>query len=197
MRLFIAIDVPDAVRSWVIRVRRAVEARRPAAARGLRWVAPEQGHVTLRFLGDTDPTLADRLREALGQPIGLVPFELRLSRLAWLPGAGRPRVLIAEIGEGLASVRALRTAVDLAVKRATGLEADARELLPHLTLARVRERDAPAVASARREVLEAPGDPLPAGVRIEHVTLYESELLPDGPRHTPLARARLTPGGAA
>ena len=83
-RLFVALPLPPAVR-------RSLE----PLARGLgdvRWLTPDQQHLTLRFLGDIDNGRLNDVAEALALVHGW-PFELRLKGLGHFPPRGEPRVL--------------------------------------------------------------------------------------------------------
>jgi len=61
MRLFVALDIPDAVR----RALRELMARLKSECAGARWVRPEGMHITLKFLGETDEAKLDSIRAAL------------------------------------------------------------------------------------------------------------------------------------
>ena len=191
MRLFVAVDVPESVKAWAGRVRTAVERRQPAAARGLRWVASAQMHLTLRFLGETAPAIATALSAEVSRPLGVAPFSLRVGSLGWLPPRGRPRVLVADIAEGRAELAALKATADDLVRRLTGLGPEDRPFTAHVTLARVREELATLVDREREAVIAACG-PIPDLVSpIDRVVLYRSELSPRGPTYTALATATL------
>jgi 2'-5' RNA ligase len=191
MRLFLAVDLPDAVKAWAGRVRTCVERRQPAAARGLRWVAPAQMHLTLRFLGETAPGIATALSTEVSKAFPIPAFTLRVGQLAWLPPRGRPRVLVADIAEGRAELAALKTTVDDVVRRLTGLGPEERPFTAHVTLARVREDLATLVDRDREAVIAACGLVPDLVSPIDRVVLYRSELSPRGPTYTALATAAL------
>ena len=187
MRLFLAADVTDEVRAWAGRVRHSVEQRKPAMGRALRWVQPEQVHVTLRFLGETEPSRAERLVAALGPGVPVAPFTFHLATIDWFPPRGRPRVLVTTIGDGVAQMRDLKGALDQALERAIDLGPEDRGFVGHLTLARVRDQEAAAVATMRRDLPSLAG-PVPAlAVPLDHATVYRSELSPAGPRYSVVA----------
>lgn len=195
MRLFIAVDVSDEIRAHAAGLRRAIVGRDPRLERGLRWVAVEHLHLTLRFLGELAGEAAGHLEAELAVPLASAPFTWRLGGVAWLPGPARPRVLVCRIGDGADALVALQAEVEARVQRAAVAAADTRPFLAHLTLARVRDGRESDVARARDALsgLTA-GDDVPAA-RVDAVTLYESRLSPRGPTYTPLARAPL--GGGA
>src|SRR6201984_2044361 len=61
MRLFLALDIEDAIRERIIRF---VDGVRNFAPDG-RWVKPESLHVTLKFIGEQPETALDRIKQAM------------------------------------------------------------------------------------------------------------------------------------
>lgn len=179
LRAFLALELsPGARRAAAALVDRLRTA--PGGDR-VRWVRPENLHVTLRFLGnvgrDRVPALAQGVR---GEVSGLAPFELRLGAPGWLSG----RVVFLEI-EPREPLVALAAAVERGVV-AAGAEPEERPFRPHLTLGRMRRRGRPGVTSA----VTAGSDPF----AVEEVVLFESRLQPTGAHYT--ARERIALGGA-
>jgi 2'-5' RNA ligase len=96
-RLFVALPIPDDLRTEIGRTRRTIERELPEAA----WVRPPNQHLTLKFLGDTDDDRERELVEALGT-VASAPIPIRLAgggffppgrspRVAWLGGTPRAR----------------------------------------------------------------------------------------------------------
>jgi 2'-5' RNA ligase len=181
MRLFIGIPLAAAVLSEL----KAVSARLRSNADGLRWAAPETWHITLQFLGNTDPEryqcLVDRLG-ALRCP--LVP--VRLEELGCFDRAG---IFFAGVGltPELVSLEQRVTAATALC----GFVAEARPFRPHITLARAKGH---AGGRALRE-LESRVHSQPAFTRFvaREFLLYESHLAPSGSRYEIRARFPLTP----
>ncbi|MFZ5762853.1 MAG: RNA 2',3'-cyclic phosphodiesterase [Thermodesulfobacteriota bacterium] len=125
-RLFVAIDLPEAVVEEL--------ARFCCGMPGARWVAPEQLHLTLRFVGEVDGGLFREIREALNVVDGGA-FDLRVKGFGYFPPRKAPRVLWAGV-EPAEGVTALRSRIEKAVVR-LGLEPEPRKFSPHITLARL------------------------------------------------------------
>lgn len=180
IRTFIAIPVP----SEGIRVLEdAVQRLHSAIGRSVRWVRPEGIHLTLKFLGDIQAEMAERVVDAL-QPVaaGFSPFELSISGLGVFPNCRRPRVLWAGVHGELETLSALQLAVNDAIGE-LGLPKEEREFSPHLTLGRVR-RDVPD-GQLRKigQVMadgELEGEPMWTADTID---LMRTELDPSGSRH--------------
>jgi 2'-5' RNA ligase len=176
------------------RLAAAVERLQPVAP-GVAWVARDNVHLTLKFLGAVDNDRLAALESSLASAAaGQVPFDLTVHGLGAFPSRIRARVLWAGIGAGAAELAALAARVDAALA-ALGFARETRPFAAHVTLGRVREpRANPRLAAA----LEA-GGPL-GGQRVARISLMRSDLSPRGARYSELAGLSLmgavsTPGG--
>ncbi len=76
LRLFIAIELPDAVKNELCRL---IDALNAANTGAVQCVRPEGAHLTLKFLGNVDSSRVDTLSEALTRAVGgHTAFSLRL-----------------------------------------------------------------------------------------------------------------------
>jgi 2'-5' RNA ligase len=134
-RLFSAIEIPRPLAERLTLLRSGLT--------GARWIDPENYHLTLRFIGDVDGPTARDFAEALGE-IEVPPFELKFNGLGSF-GGNKPRAIFVSVApsEGLA---VLRRANERAARDA-GLPAEGRNFVPHVTLARLRNARADAVAA--------------------------------------------------
>jgi len=180
IRAFIAIELDDAVRRAAAKVIAALRERPGGDC--VRWVRPENLHVTLRFLGDIDSAqvapISRNLRRAAADQR---PFRLEFGRVGAFPSARRPRVVICDVGpreplEGLAG------AVERAVVE-VGFEPEPRRFRAHLTLGRVSGRP--------RSPVTAPVTAAGESLAVDEIVLFRSELLRSGAIHTPLERIAL------
>lgn len=129
MRLFVALDLPDAVKDRLTALRDTLP--------GARWTKREQMHLTLRFVGDDiAPPAVDALKKALAA-LKASPFEIRLQGVGRFPPKGAPRVLWAGVADS-PPLRALADKVEYAV-RAAGVPAEKRPFSAHITAARLGE----------------------------------------------------------
>ena len=189
-RVFLAIEVPDAVREAL---RGPVAALQPLSG-SMRINSVERMHLTLHFLGHLPRTDVEALQSALAPVVARHQrFRLAAQGVGAFPGLGRPRVLWAGVsGSDLPQLTALQTELGAAL-RESDLPIDDR-FHPHLTLARARrpprdeERKLLRDWSARWRT-EAFGD-LP----VDSVELIRSQLGAGPPRYTTLATFPLTIG---
>jgi RNA 2',3'-cyclic 3'-phosphodiesterase len=180
LRLFLAINLPEAER----RAMRDAVAPMRAAARGVSWVAEENLHLTLKFLGPQPATEVERLREALAPPVrraractleigGLGAFpNLRAPRVVWVGVAPEPRLEL------------LHHDVEIACAD-LGYDLDGRPFRPHITLGRVRDplppAEARALADAARGVRYAGRSPA------RSLEIIASDRAPTGAHYTVMA----------
>jgi len=174
MRLFVAFEMPPSLRQELGRRGAAVRRSLPKAS----WVRDNGMHLTLKFLGDTDPVLVDALVPALREAFApAAPLRLRVAGLGAFPPASKARVVWCGLEALDGDLAAVQAAVAGAVERVAGLEPERRPFHPHLTLARCRTpwaRDAV-------ERLAALFGPLPEEVfAVDHGVLFESTLHPEG-----------------
>lgn len=183
MRLFVAIEIPQDIRQAL--------ASRAAELRGelprARWVRAEAMHLTLAFLGETDPARRPALERELAAAFASIEaFEMGLAGVGAFPPRGRARVLWVGI-EAAGDLEGLERAVRAAVRRSvgpTGDEARGRRFHPHVTLA----RSAPTWPRSEVERLAAAfGDAHRRRFAVDHGVLVESELRPEGARYRTLA----------
>ncbi len=190
-RLFVALDPPEAVRRRLAAL--AVELRRSAGrhADEVRWVPPENVHLTLQFLGAVPEERVGEIEGAIRAAAAAArPLSLELRGAGGFPNARRPRVLWAGLGGEVEPLAAL--VAELGRRLAPlGFAPEDRPFSAHLTLGRARDgRGAPGLAGALAHAAEATGTPW----RAAEVTLFESHLSPKGPRYEAVLRAALGGG---
>lgn len=127
-RLFVAIDLPAAIRDRLSSL--------CCGLPGARWIAPEQMHLTLRFIGEVDSSVFQLVCEALTEVRG-EPFTLQLEGIGFFPPRGKPRVAWVGIRKSDQLVQ-LRKRIESVLVR-SGLEPEGRKYSPHITLARLND----------------------------------------------------------
>ena len=196
MRLFVALDIDDAIRE---RLNRFVEGVRNFAP-DARWVKPESLHVTLKFIGEQPDTAVEKIKQSLAGASSQTS-EIHFRGYGFFPTAKSARVfwIGMETGPQLA---ALAAAVDENVAT-LGIPKEDRPFSPHLTLARSaggsgaprwRKGDNPNRAfQYLQEKLAALPSPEFGTMTPREFFLYQSQLSPKGSKYTKLARFELQP----
>jgi 2'-5' RNA ligase len=184
VRAFVAVLLPEALRS---RLAREIDALRLHAP-GVAWVAAENLHVTLKFLGSVDEPRTAEIGAALERAATVPAFDVDVRGLGAFPSATRARVLWAG-APGAPAFARLAEGIDRALT-ALGFPPEARGFTPHVTLGRVRE---PRRNDALAAALEAAATRDFGTLRIDRVSLMRSDLSPRGARYTQLAAVALPP----
>jgi len=191
IRAFLAIELPDAVRAYLAQC----QTRLQGAGANVKWSRPEQIHLTLAFLGNVPvedvPALVEAVRAAVA-PFG--PAALRAMGTGQFPPGGAPRVVWVGVDVLTGDLAGLQRAVAEAAGPFAEKHED-RAYHPHLTLGRVRfgrgRGGGPGdVRSLGRAVAETAGQ-LGPEFDADEVVLFQSDLGPQGPTYTPLARLPL------
>lgn len=150
------------------------------------WVAPARLHITVRFIGEADDARATAICAALSPPLHVQPFDVCVAGTGTFPTRGRPRVLWAGFTAGREGLAALEREVASRLDPLLGPN-DTTRYDPHLTLARVKDG---AGLSAQR-LLSGFAEPVLGTVRVEAITLFESQLASSGPTYVPLLHTPL------
>jgi 2'-5' RNA ligase len=178
MRLFVALDIPDDVRSAI----GALAAKLRPACRNARWVRIAGLHVTLKFLGETSPERAEAIKVELAAIPCRAPISMNFRGLGFFPNERRPRVLWAGIEAG-SELAELAAAVEAALDP-LGIARENRAFSPHLTLARF---DTPRGLDDLHAAIEMAGPLEFGGTTAKEFHLYQSVLKPGGAEYTRLA----------
>lgn len=188
-RTFIAVEVPEAQREELARLRD----RLAPELRGAKWVARTQYHATLAFLGDVSNPDLDAILGAVGEAARAVgPLELRLAVLGAFPNPGRPRNLWVGLdGAGLTGLERLHAALGRALSNAGQASGGRNDFSPHVTLARFKTGPGRPAAPDLRGLLPRYAGWSSEPFTIAEVVAFASELRPEGPVYTALARSAL------
>jgi RNA 2',3'-cyclic 3'-phosphodiesterase len=182
VRTFVAVLLPDEIRG---RLAQEIDGLRRHAS-GVAWVAVENLHITVKFLGGVEETRLAEVSAALERAATVPAFGVDVRGLGAFPSTTRPRVLWAG-APGAPEFTRLAEDVDRALV-SLGFAPESRGFTPHVTLGRVRE---PRRNVALSEALEdAVGHPFGA-LRVERLSLMRSDLSPRGARYTELSAVPL------
>ena len=138
MRLFIAADLPGAVRDALAEEQARIKAALAGTDSSLKWVKPEHAHLTLVFIGNVEDARVPALIDAVGADIDLPAFTATFEGAGAFPPRGAPRVLWIGVGNGARDLIEMQRVVAARVA-ALGLPIEDRAFHPHLTLARWRD----------------------------------------------------------
>ena len=184
LRLFVAIPMPEAVRSEVIRVQQ--EMQRLVSAAAVRWTKPEQFHLTLRFLGDVSVERVLALQEAVKTVCGESPaLRLRAQGVGFFPNARSPRIIWVGVNDGEGRLADLQKAIEEAVQSFAEKPAS-EKFSGHVTLGRIKFLKRPEIEKLAAHA-QAVKDRLFGEWTANEVEVIQSRLLPAGAEHSVLA----------
>jgi RNA 2',3'-cyclic 3'-phosphodiesterase len=185
LRLFVALDLPGAVRGALA----AWAAAEVGQAPGVRLVAEGSLHVTLCFLGAVDAASAEAIAEACTVAAQWSPLALSLLEPLWLPRR-RPRVLAVSLGDEAGELGAMQAALAATLADGGWYEPERRPFLAHVTVARTGQGSPawPRDAAAPETLM------VPPRFVAQSVSLYRSHTGAAGARYESLATVALSGG---
>ena len=183
MRLFLALKPDRPAEAKLAQRLLQLQDAVGSMAASLRWTPASNIHATLHFLGEVGPSRLGGLQDALGPSVPLDPFDVELGGAGVFPPAGAPRVVWLNVTRGTTEIVVLHGEIG---RRLTeqGFALELRPFSPHLTVARVPDRERARV-KALRERLETP-DIAPIAWTARWATLFRSDLSASVPRYEPL-----------
>lgn len=171
-RLFAGLTLPETHRQRLVLLNHGIS--------GARWVAAENLHVTLRFIGEVDGDVAEEIAQVL-DGVNVQPFSVALKGLGafghpphsvWAGVEDQPSGALAE----------LHRVIDGVLVR-TGLEPEGRKYTPHVTLARFRRVNEGRLA----QFMESEGDLALDSFKVNGFTLFRSHLSHEGAHYESVA----------
>ena len=187
IRTFVAVVLDEELRHRIS----GVQEHAMKLAPGVKWVSPDNFHVTLKFLGDVRRDKLSYVQAAIDDVAGTLPaFDLSIRGMGVFPTPKRPRVIWVGVEEGREQLVALAHAVEDRLVRA-GFEKDEKPFRSHITIGRVKEaKPVDGLVEGLEEI-----DTSELGVqRVESICLMQSVLRPGGPSYTPLIVHKLVDG---
>ena len=137
LRLFVAIQVPDAVKAQIANVQDCLRQHLPRNS--AKWTRPEQFHLTLQFLGNVPAALAPQLPASLRSACQAIPpLELRASGIGFFPSCKSPRVVWVGVQDNRDQLPLLHTAVQEGTSGFIEEKSEER-FTGHITLGRLKD----------------------------------------------------------
>jgi 2'-5' RNA ligase len=188
MRLFIAIVLSEPIREALAQA----QAHLKYAGADVKWVAKDNIHLTLKFLGEVPEGKLQQIKDALDE-IGksFTPFEISLAGLGAFPNISSPRVIWVGLDKGAAESADVAARVDEAME-GLGFAKEPRPFAAHLTIGRVRSLKN---KEALKEKITGYGLRVTGYETIYSIALFQSTLTPKGPLYTRLHEAKFAGDG--
>lgn len=183
MRTFIAADFPVEIVENIRTTLSYLKAQTPG--HDLKWVASENLHLTIKFLGDIAESRLENIKTIFQDELrGQNEFLVTVEGLGFYPNAQHPRVVWFGITPEQ-TLKQIHRKLDIALQK-IDVHTDQRGYSPHLTVARVRRNvDQQTIKKIGETLSKFKVDPLGSAV-INQIKLYQSKLTPQGPVYSPL-----------
>jgi len=187
IRSFIAVALPPSIVDYINNIKETLYPYRFK----IRWVKPENIHLTLKFLGDINAADIEAAGAAMDRAVEeTAPITLSVRGAGVFPGIKRPRVVWLGMGGQVPLLIALQKVLDENLA-AAGFEKEKRPFKAHLTLGRVKGAiDAAMLGKALSEMMNFESTPFV----VDRIFLIKSELKPSGPVYTKLISTPLMTG---
>jgi RNA 2',3'-cyclic 3'-phosphodiesterase len=176
LRSFIAFDLES---EQVLNKLAFVQKQLVETGADVRAVAPQNIHLTIRFLGNISPPMVDKVHDAM-KNVKFTPFIIQIKGLGVFPSPNYPRVVWAAMIDGVDQLKSIFNQLEPQI-RALGFEADAHGFSPHLTIARVKS---PKNKQNLVEFVTRKADYELGTIKAEYLRLKRSQLSPKGPTYT-------------
>jgi 2'-5' RNA ligase len=184
IRTFVACEIPREIRSDIGHIQENLKRRRLR----LKWVRPENLHLTFSFLGEVPVERLETIAASIGRAAeDVAPLSLTAKGVGVFPGIRRARVVWVGIGGQHRRLLALQAAVAGALA-GVGFAQEKRPYKGHLTIGRVKSAIDPRRLA---EALTEFSDFETASFVVDAVVVFRSQLRPDGPVYTRLHTVQL------
>ncbi len=184
IRTFIAFQLPE---KTILSIRRVQEDIKTCKFK-IRWVKPENIHLTLKFLGNIHVSAIEKIKGALLEAVkGVDSIPLAIKGIGSFPGIRRPRVLWMGLGGGREILFQFQARIENEMAK-LGFPREKRKFKGHLTLGRIKSKVNPmsfSKALIRYSAFES------ETFFADSVILFQSELKPEGAVYTKLANVPL------
>jgi 2'-5' RNA ligase len=181
IRTFLAIDIPKEIKDSMEKIQYRL--RNSLKEGVIRWTKPGSVHLTLKFFGSISERDIEHIIGLLKDSVkGFKPIMLTAEKVGVFPNARQPRVLWLGITGEDKSLMALQKRIEDDL-HGIGFPREERPFRPHLTLGRTKaHRGIEGLSAVLDEFKDYKAGTLPAA----GLTLYRSDLRPEGPIYTRL-----------
>jgi 2'-5' RNA ligase len=179
IRTFIAIELPEKIIDSISRIQERLQ---PYGLK-VRWVRPQNIHLTLKFLGNIQKVQTEKIKQAIIESAhGFAPISIAAKGIGAFPSIKRPRVIWVGLAGQINQLQKLQKTLDEKLA-ANGFPKEKRKFKGHLTLGRVKNKiDPKRLLEAVKEFAGFESEPFVTNP----VALFKSELKPTGAVYTKL-----------
>jgi len=187
LRSFIAIELPGSIQSALSDIQRDFK----KSDVDVRWVRPENIHLTLKFLGTIEESMVRKITDVLEKiSVNYGTFTMTVSGVGVFPNVRAPRVVWVGTKESDMLI-GLQRDVEEGLE-SLGFEREKRKYTAHLTLGRVKSSRGKGALMEKAETYRERDF---GSFDVRAISLMKSDLGPAGAKYTRVAEFRLSRGG--
>jgi len=187
MRTFIAVELPEDIKRAII----SVQDKLKASGADVKWVPAQNIHLTLKFLGEIDQDIFEKISLIMeGTAGGTPPFEADIVSVGAFPKISYPRVIWIGIGLGDDKLQPIVKTLEEKIQE-LGIPKEERAFASHITIGRVRSNSGKEKLVETLNKLEGCFNGERPRFKINKITLFRSYLSPKGPTYEILKEAIL------
>lgn len=187
MRLFIAIRLPEKIKDYLA----GLQDKLKAAQAQVRWVHPENIHLTLKFLGETNEQTAEEIFKIMADTVKDKKFfKAGINSLGAFPKIDFPRVIWAGIGAGKEETEKIARELEERIAQ-LGIPKENKPFSCHITIGRVKSGlNQPKLSDELKKLMQSLNQE-GLDFDVEKITLFKSTLTPKGPVYQALKETNL------
>ncbi len=179
IRVFIAIEIDSEIKNKLSEYLSRLKKTEADVA----WVAPENIHLTLKFIGYREKEALTNLNKIINDAIfGTEPFSISIENIGAFPSLKKPRVVFVCVRERGNSLLRIYEKLDKGVEQ-LGIKKESRKYVGHITLGRVKSQKN---ISRLKNALNSETDCCFGREKVTSLSLIQSKLTPTGPIYTRL-----------
>ena len=188
-RLFIAVEPCLDVVDKLLLLQKDLDPIIASRKANVRWITPENIHLTMKFIGEVEEFLIPSIGDALSEiALKHQQFQMNTVGIGAFPKGGQPRIIYAGVNIGVKNLMVLNEDLDTRLS-ALGIAPEQRPFKAHLTIGRIKTRK-PTIDLT--DVLKALENIVFGHTRISELVLFKSTLTPKGAIYRVLKRIQLT-----
>lgn len=179
LRCFISIEIPETIKKSIADI--AYSLKKSGA--DVKWIIPENMHITLQFLGETEESLIPAIKGGLDKILAhYIPFYIKIAEVGYFPSGRRPRVIWVGMEKSQSIIDLNR---DIASEMAKfGYQKEERWFIPHVTIGRVKSNKN--INELLKKINEIKTMSF-SDFEVQNISLMKSELKPSGAKYYCLA----------
>jgi len=182
IRSFLSIEIPKAVKLELSAVQNKLK-----KIKGIRWVLPDNIHLTLKFFGDINQEQVDDIKNIISSVcLNIRPMTLKIGGFGGFPDMDKPRILWAGLDGEIKRLCKFQTLIDKTLQKmdlSMDKKMDKKIFLPHLTIGRIKE---PKKCDILKKEITDINILTTTKWRVDNVVLFKSQLMQNGAIYTHL-----------